>query len=393
MKKNEKGREEKKRSANSIVREKYTIAFASVVEALLLLLELYFMLHAEGHVPLIIDIAIIMVVVLFFLVLAVVDLSQKNKEMERKEYEDIYKAQKASYLSAKRYFDDIGARLTALENNHSTFPNEIISAQKAVAKVTINRSKENTDALMNSNDELIQHIFGFEKTLQGNNEELIRQQQALLEQMKSALLEQTKEGADTSRKDLQNQFTALQNKLEQMQQELNALELRRSFAPAAEPVQTAEPIPEAEPMPEPEPVSPAFEDVLEPEEADAVPDLSEDEIDDMLADLNKAVEEESAQEIPAEEILPEPELEPIAEAEPEPVEEEKSPMPELSDDPNHALSPDEIAALFANADAVSAEAEPEPEPAEEEKPPMPELSDDPNHVMTPDEIAALFANV
>ena len=34
----------------------------------------------------------------------------------------------------------------------------------------------------------------------------------------------------------------------------------------------------------------------------------------------------------------------------------------------------------------------EPEPIEEEKPPMPDLSD-PNHVMTPDEIAALLANM
>ena len=85
-------------------------------------------------------------------------------------------------------------------------------------------------------------------------------------------------------------------------------------------------------------------------------------------------------------------------------------MPDLSD-PNKSLSADEIAALFANmggdnGPAPEPELEPEPipepvsepelepipEPAEEETPPMPDLSD-PNKSLSPDEIAALFANM
>ena len=74
-------------------------------------------------------------------------------------------------------------------------------------------------------------------------------------------------------------------------------------------------------------------------------------------------------------------------------------MPDLSD-PNKTMSPDEIAALFANMsdDAPKQEdkpVEPEPiveEPAAEEKPPMPDLSD-PNKTLSSDEIAALFANM
>ena len=85
------------------------------------------------------------------------------------------------------------------------------------------------------------------------------------------------------------------------------------------------------------------------------------------------------------------EPEPAAEPEPmpEPVAEEIPPMPDLSD-PNKQLSPDEIAALFANMGGHSTpEPEPEPEP---EKPAMPDLSD-PNRQLSPDEIAALFANL
>jgi len=72
-------------------------------------------------------------------------------------------------------------------------------------------------------------------------------------------------------------------------------------------------------------------------------------------------------------------------------------MPDLSD-PNKQMSPDDIAALFANmaggdtpAEEV-AEGEEEIAAVEEEKPAMPDLSD-PNKVMSPDEIAALIANL
>ena len=54
---------------------------------------------------------------------------------------------------------------------------------------------------------------------------------------------------------------------------------------------------------------------------------------------------------------------------------------EENEDPNHMMTPDEIAALLgAQEDGESAEA------AETE----PEVNDDPNHMMTPDEIAALL---
>ena len=62
------------------------------------------------------------------------------------------------------------------------------------------------------------------------------------------------------------------------------------------------------------------------------------------------------------------------------------------------MSPDDIAALFANMagnDATAeetAQIEEEIAGVEEEKPPMPDLSD-PNKVMSPDEIAALIANL
>ena len=51
------------------------------------------------------------------------------------------------------------------------------------------------------------------------------------------------------------------------------------------------------------------------------------------------------------------------------------------------MTPDEIAALLGETESVIEE-----EPVKEEKAPMPDLSN-PNHVMTPEEIAALLANM
>ena len=41
--------------------------------------------------------------------------------------------------------------------------------QKAIAKITISRSKESTDALMNSNDRMMEKVYGFENLLEQSN--------------------------------------------------------------------------------------------------------------------------------------------------------------------------------------------------------------------------------
>jgi len=64
-----------------------------------------------------------------------------------------------------------------------------------------------------------------------------------------------------------------------------------------------------------------------------------------------------------------------------PIIEEPSPV---NDDPNHVMTPEEIAALVAGSSTPAAEETPvveEPSP----------VNDDPNHIMTPEEIAALIA--
>lgn len=351
-------------------KEKITIAFASVIEALFLLLEIYFMIHAKGNFPVLLIVAICMVAVLFFLVLSIIELSQKNKEKERLDYEEIYKAQKASYLAQRKYFDELNERLNQLEENTNFPAEDIITAQKAVAKVTISRSKENADALMNANDELIQRVFGFEEKLADNNDALLRQQETLLQQTREELV--------ANNQGMQDQFAALHQALEQMKQEISDLELRQAAQPAASPVAES-PAAEAQaPIPE----EPVEDDAFAAaEETLAQETVEEPVIEESVAEpiIEEAVEmPEEAEEVPVMEDMPSvddlPSLDELDDLD----------LPDLEE---YTESADDLPDL----DAI-AEPEPMPEPAAEEKPPMPDLSD-PNKVLSPDEIAALFANM
>lgn len=375
---------------STILKSKLSIAFASVIEALFLLLEIYFMMHAQGNFTVLVIIAICMVVVLFFLVLSAVDLSQKNKELERREYADIYKAQKASYLAQKKYFDEINERLDLLEQNTNFPTDDIISAQKAVAKVAISRNKENAEALMNANDELIQRVFGFEEKLADNNATLMQQQESMLRQTKEDLLE--------NHKNMQDQFDLLHNALEQMQQEINALELKQATV-ISEPMM-ANPVMEESVMEEPvieEPV--AEEPAVEPLDTDQI---SQADIDAMLASLANDTQEMSMETdaVGAEDL---PDLEPIPDM--EGMEDVAMPDLGMKEDLPDLEAMEDLPDLDAVMEAPEAleestiteepAAPEEPATAEEaapEKPPMPDLSD-PNKVLSPDEIAALFANM
>ena len=447
-------------------REKITIAFASVIEALFLLLEIYFMIHAKGNFPVLLIVAICMVAVLFFLVLSIIELNQKNKENERQEYADIYKAQKASYLAQKKYFDELNERLNQLEEITNFPAEDIITAQKAVAKVTISRSKENADALMNANDELIQRVFGFEEKLADNNDALLRQQETLLQQTREELV--------ANHKGMQDQFNILHQALEQMKQEISDLELRQGQqgqmssaeqvrmpqeavqeapvveTPTAEESAIEEPVFDDVPvMDEPMPEEPVVMEEAVMEEPEVQPveetpannngEISQAEIDAMLASLVSDTDQMRQEEPVIDEEAPMIDEGPVAEEEAEQIAEEAQEteepldlpsmdelpsvddlpsidempsvddLPDIDDLPSVDDLPsidelDELDLPFLEnyeeetSDLPNMDTIPEPEPimmdapVADDKPAMPDLSD-PNKVLSPDEIAALFANM
>ena len=398
---------------NQILKEKMKIGISIVIEAVLIMLEIYVLTQMQDQLLIAGAMVIPMALTLYFLILSIINVSQYNKRMELERYEDLYNAQKASYLIVRKSFEELSKRLEDLEQVNNLPAEEIINAQKAVAKLTISRNKENALALMESNESLIEQLSSLERELKQNNSSIAERQEKLLEQTKKDLIERNR--------DLERQLLELQAKVAENRQ-------------IVMPPMYAQPAPQM--MPQQMDTVSRQKDIKHDDYAQEETDISFDGYDTPMVaeapseepELNTIAEtipteteehyvesDEDAETDTESEIAVE--TEPAIEAEAEPtIEAEAEVTPEpvpvvtpVSDDPNHVMTPDEIAAMFSGANAAepvaeeTAEAEPaieaEAEPAieaEAEATPEPvptvtPVSDDPNHVMTPDEIAAMFA--
>ena len=402
------------------------VLFSALAVVLCMMLEIYLMIFMPEMLPAIAVAGLAALGCTYLCVATLVKRVEKKEAEQQEQYASILKSEKASYLLIRKYFDEISEQLSLMEDRLADPFQEVITAQKATAKVTISRNKENADALMNSNDKLLEQFFQIESKLDeisgamssgtgDKNEELMHRQIEMTNQLSGQLREAELE--------LKNEILQAVNKISMTSQPV-------VMPMAAQPqMMMPEPLPdlteEPEPLPditeEPEPLPDITKD------SEPLPDLME-EPESVEAEEEPVVDTELEPLMPEEpELLPEPEAEPepepeiesAAEPEAEPEIEELPPEPDLSD-PNKMMSPDDIAALLASinreaaaepevvADEVAADIPDEPvgqpevldtqivsEPEQEtatDASPMPDLSD-PNKVMSPDEIAALFANL
>lgn len=348
---------------------KLQIVFSGLGLALVFILELYAMINLPEQFIVIGLLGVVLLAGLYVLIRAIMAF-QAQKEVHREEqYDSIFKSEKASYLMLKKYFEEIEDKLEVIEKLSKLPTDEIVGTQKGIGKVIINRSRENAEAIINSNEIVMDEMKEIKGAIDSRNEALLDScksmnddtvQQILLKQQ-DLLLE------------LKNMELHLSNAI--MQSQKNVAPAAVYAAPVMQqvpaPAPVAEPVVE-EPMPvveEPEPIieEPAPEPVVE----EAAPVIEEPE----------PIIEEPAPEPVVEEVAP------VVE-EPAPA---AAPEPDLSD-PNKQLSPDEIAALFASmTDEVTDSA---PQPAVEEPPKAPEADlSDPNRQLSPDEIAALFSSM
>ena len=394
---------------------KLQIFFSVLILAVLFVAEFYAMINYPQQYIIIAVFAVLILLCLFYVIKGLFEIQQIKDEQRREEYDSIIKSQKASYLLLKKYFELINDKVDVLQASSKVPTDEIVSAQKGIAKVLINRSRENAEALMNSNDLLMEQIEDFNKKLNLINQDVIKnvrdisqdnynqtlvKQQDIISDIKdmelhiSQAIMQTQQIISsqpvqlTANVEIPHQAVAVPMSMQQMPMVNTNSVPQPQFVNQA----TSEPVVET-------PVEPVVETPVEP--------VVETPVEQVVEELpiepvvEEALVEPVLEEALVESVLEEVPVEPVAAEEPaieEPVAEEKPPMPDMSD-PNKKMSPDEIAALFANmggGDAAPAEeiAE-EPaieEPVVEEKPPMPDMSD-PNKTMSPDEIAALIANM
>ena len=426
--------------------------------------ELYLMINLAGNYLLIGGVALVMLCLVYLVINTAFKMKDEQEELHKKEYESLYKAQKVSYILMKQNFMDLlDLSEKILKSTESDLQiDELLRAQKGVAKVTIQRNKENALAIMNCNDKLLERMTAMEEILQGAvkepdtssqeaviaglKEELLAKQKEMMtsvdklgESLKAEFLENISSMTSRIEKDIAGIQVAAPGvsaaeKPAEMSAERVLLESSRLMAEAEEPV-----MPQAEPVADQAVVSgptvekPVEEPIVEEssagepavQEADESVNeepvfsepVQEPVVDESIMQETVAsdpvVQEPVIDEIVSEEpVISEPLQEPVME---EPVIEESSVstsaeetpeaviisedtnlpeevveeevVPESAPDPNHIMTPDEIAALLGETASVIEE-----EPVKEEKAPMPDLSN-PNHVMTPEEIAALLANM
>ena len=417
---------------------KIQVIFLILISTLVILADFYAIINYPKEYMLIAAITVIFMICLWGVISGFFSLSALKEDRREEQYDSIFKSEKASYLMLRKYFDEIEGKIEILQKESKIPTEDIINAQKGIAKVVINRNKENADAIMNSNEQLMETFEHLENKLKESNDFIIESQKNVIYDNLKDIMEKQQVLSD-SIKDMEIrlsqaitanpiQFTA---NVEMPKQTIDAPQSAPAMEAIPEPVVEEAAIAEPEPVavtepepvieaPEPEPVvepSPVAEEaVADTTDSDPNRQLSADEIAALFASANAGATEPESE--PTEKVITEPVTEAPQVPEPEPVV-EPSPAAEeavadtTNSDPNRQLSADEIAALFASANAGATEPEsepaeevitepvteapqaPEPEPVSEPEPaksPVVDLNNT-NRNLTPDEIAALFSSM
>ena len=256
----------------------------------LLLIEMYFIVNLPRVylVQIILGAAILACTYVF--IAALLKEIHKTGEQVKDEYERMLRGEKASYLMLKK----ISEQLEAVDRNTREPGEEIITAQKAIAKVTITRSKENADALMNSNDRVVDNLLqlkesmdaGFEQfagkqqnMMDDSVKELVLKQQEFAEKLKeiTAGLKEITEGLqavkETVAEEKAQTLAAIESRMDELVSQNAALESKIAESTAAAAAQKPDMEAEPELVMEPQP-----EEVMEPEADFSMPDTPEEEL-------------------------------------------------------------------------------------------------------------------
>ena len=365
---------------------KIQVIFLILISTLVLLADFYAIINYPKEYMLIAAITVIFMICLWGVISGFFSLSALKEDRREEQYDSIFKSEKASYLMLRKYFDEIEEKIEILQKESKIPTENIINAQKGIAKVVINRNKENADAIMNSNEQLMETFERLENKLKESNDFIIESQKNVI-------------------------YDNLKNIMEKQQvlsDSIKDMEIRLSHAITANPIQFTANVEMPKQTNDAPQSAPAMEAIPEPEpvqanESEQIPEPILVNEPEPVVEIPHVPEPEPVSEIPH---VPEPVVEPSPAA-------EEAVADTTNSDPNRQLSADEIAALFASANAGAPEPEskpaeevitepvtdapqaPEPEPVSEPEPvksPVVDLNNT-NRNLTPDEIAALFSSM
>ena len=384
---------EKKKEKNY----RLSLVISILIAACLFVADLYIMINMPQNVLALVAVNVLFLAAIYYVIDAVTRQISAAAERKEEQYDSIFKSEKASYLLLRKTFDDLYELIEKGNQSRKANVEDIIHAQKAVAKVSIGRSKENADALMNSNDRIMEKISMLEAVLSDNvpqpssetnkndsayaqnildNQNKILQQLEVLQNTLNTIGADAKIAAESAK---QNFFTeerilAEENKIEKEEPQVQEAAVEEISSAAGEATVMEETPIEEEPS------------VMEETPIEEEPSVMEET---PIEEEPSAMEETPIEEEPS--VMEET-----------PIEEVPSDMEEPSIGKEEVSSPEEdlskyddimVDTLTDSDDNVPVEKIPlEDETVVDDEPAMPDLSD-PNKVMTPDEIAALIANL
>ena len=433
--------------------QRIRVLVASLVAVIAAMADVYIIVNAPKNYILLAVISVVLLIAIFFLVSGKMQLRDLSSQKAEEQYQDIVTSQKACYLQTRKKFRETGEMLGELdkkleplaasnENNYkkiSGLLDSLMEDQKKVAKLTLSRSKENANAMMNSNDKVMEEMAKVQEVVGkvlDQPENMIVQEESKseefekIEEKQQALLTKMQALEDS----LNNQMNTVVDKVqeipgvgrelvEELKSEIRASEQK---PPVIEKQQEEPKVVEAEPEKIfPEDQIPKVEEetsVEEPALEDEItPEIEEPE-EEVLSETELEIEPELAEEeTRIEEPILEDEITPEIGEEPEEVLEDEI-TPEIEEPEEEVLSETELEVEPEEEVLSETELEIEPEPemeevetedgsvmeevvAEEKLEPEDSVMEDvapdtvseeattvdANKMMTPEEIAALIA--
>ena len=342
---------EKKKEKNY----RLSLVISILIAACLFVADLYIMINMPQNVLALVAVNVLFLAAIYYVIDAVTRQISAAAERKEEQYDSIFKSEKASYLLLRKTFDDLYELIEKGNQSRKANVEDIIHAQKAVAKVSIGRSKENADALMNSNDHIMEKISMLEAVLSDNvshpapetnkndsayaqnildNQNKILQQLEVLQNTLNTIGADAKIAAESAK---QNFFTEERILAEENKIEKEEPSLMEETPIEEEPsVMKETPIEEEPSVMEETPIEEVPSDMEEPsigKEEVSSPEEDLSKYDDIMVDTLT----DSDDNVPVEKIPLEDET----------VVDDEPAMPDLSD-PNKVMTPDEIAALIAN---------------------------------------------
>ena len=381
---------------------KYTlqIIFSTILFTLCLVAEIYAAINFPTQYIFVGVFAVLLILFIYWTLQSLFSLRRMQQKRREEEYSNIIKSEKASYLLLKKYFEQIDKKLDLLMISSKVPIDEIVNVQKAVGKIIMKRNRENTEAMMNSNDLVFEKLDEIISSMESNNDKVLEgNKNNFSENISQVILKQSEISNEMKEMELR-----LNQAIMQLQQTINGKQVNLTTrveipqmpaammpvqmaapaeqtpeeqVPAIQPMEMQEPPVAEEPGLEEEPVL-VEEPVLaeEPILVDEAPEPEEIPIVDNTSDPNKKMEPDEIEALLASLTADQP-----ADQSPEEELEEASLEVSLENNKDEELIEDIFVDDFA-AEEVSAE----------ETAPALDLSD-PNKKMDPDDIAALIASM